>query len=51
MQLTTTFGGMWRCRRVAVARVFAGCQWYWFILFDYKILALAKTVTPAGEAN
>ncbi|MCK7534984.1 MAG: hypothetical protein MZV63_30330 [Marinilabiliales bacterium] len=39
---------MWRCRRVAVARVFAlvvRCRIMMVITF---ILALAKTVTPGG---
>ena len=40
---------MWRWRRVAVARVFAGIQWCWDILFGYKFIALAKTVTPGGS--
>ena len=44
--LTITFGGMWRCLRVAVACVFAGILWRWDLLFGYKIFALAKTVTP-----
>jgi len=40
---------MWRWRRVAVARVFAGLLWFWDILFGYKFIALAKTVTPGGS--
>ena len=34
---------------IAVARVFAGILWCRVILFDYKIIALAKTVTPQWE--
>jgi hypothetical protein len=32
-----------------VARVFAGILWCRGILFNYKIIALAKTVTPQWE--
>jgi hypothetical protein len=48
IKLPPTFGGMCSWRRVAVARVFAGLLWCWDILFGYKFIALAKTVTPAG---
>jgi len=45
--LLPTFGGMWRWRRVAVARVFAlvvRCR----VMMLFVFFALAKTVTPGG---
>ncbi len=45
-----TFGGMWRWSASwrTVARVFAGVLWCRDILFGYKFIAMAKTVTPGG---
>jgi hypothetical protein len=40
---------MWRCLSIAVARVFAGILRNCINFFVYKIIALAKTVTPVGD--